>query len=363
MFLAKAGKFFHILTKGSARSLLGKIEGSQGWERPNVVDALRLKIPYPQRVVRSELRRLAQSSLQIRHLSGALKRAVSGPFEYINVGHTDLEDSVFDSLSIAGAQTLRVMIHDMIPLDFPEFTRKGQTEVFDRRVRAVARHADEVICNSVYTKQRVQHYFDRWNSAPKYTVAHLGVESLDPAEAKNRAVERPFFVVLGTIEPRKNHRLLFSVWKKLFTELGKECPYLFVIGPRGWDNSEVFEFLENSPLVGQVIFEMNDVSDPELAGMLAQSNGLLFPSFVEGYGLPALEAINMGVPVLCSDIDVFRELIGETGTFLDPSDVSAWLKPIKNLVLENYQEPEVSNKSQVVTNIFTWCTHFGHVFK
>ena len=132
---------------------------------------------------------------------------------------------------------------------------------------------------------------------------------------------RPYFVMIGTIEPRKNHLLLLHVWRHLATVLPTgQVPELLVIGRRGWENEQVIDLLERcSALVGHVR-EMWRLSDDPVATLLAGACALLLPSFAEGYGMPVPEAISIGVPILCGDLPALREAGGDVPDYLDPLD-------------------------------------------
>jgi len=144
---------------------------------------------------------------------------------------------------------------------------------------------------------------------PPALVAPLGCDALaQPASATQPPFPRPYFVMLGTIESRKNHLLILNVWARLARTMGAHCPLLVIIGQRGWECEQVIDMLDRcADLTGNVI-EMPRCVDGELGAILSHARALLFPSFVEGYGLPLVEALSMGTPVLASDLPVFREL-------------------------------------------------------
>ena len=111
----------------------------------------------------------------------------------------------------------------------------------------------------------------------------------------------PYFVVLGTIEPRKNHLLLLNIWRRL-AEQQRSPPKLVIIGTRGWENEQVLDVLDRSVLVRPHVVEGSGMGDRGLMRLLANARALLMPSFAEGYGLPVVEALSLGTPVVASDI-------------------------------------------------------------
>ncbi|KAF0097019.1 MAG: group 1 glycosyl transferase [Rhodospirillaceae bacterium] len=129
--------------------------------------------------------------------------------------------------------------------------------------------------------------------------------------------------MLGTIETRKNHKLILELWRELQADLGASAPRLLVIGEYGWKGEDVIALLERSTPHG-IVKVYGRLSDAAIAGLLKGARSLLLPSFAEDYGLPLAEALTLGTPVLCSDIPAFREVGGDIPDYLDPADPLAW---------------------------------------
>jgi glycosyltransferase involved in cell wall biosynthesis len=165
---------------------------------------------------------------------------------------------------------------------------------------------------------------------PSVTVAHLGLAPL-PAPARERPIDEPYFVTLGTIEARKNHWLLVQLWRRLVAMHGARAPKLVIIGQRGWECEHVFAALDRCTTLAGAIVERGDLRDVDLTTYLHHAQALLFPSFVEGYGLPLVEGLTAGIPVVASPLPVFRELAGERPVYVDPLDGAAWLARVEEL--------------------------------
>lgn len=195
---------------------------------------------------------------------------------------------------------------------------------------------------------------------PASLAAWLGADPL-PAPDEAPRSQHPTFVTLGTIEARKNHLLLLEIWSDLVKSLGSETPRLLVIGQRGWEADPVFRLLDgNDSLKGHVI-ELNHSTDRELANHLASARALLFPSFTEGYGLPVIEALSTGTPVIASDLPVFREICGDIPAYFSPSDAARW----KEAILD-YARPESAARAAQIERMASfrkpdWDTHFNLV--
>ncbi len=216
------------------------------------------------------------------------------------------------------------MVHDLIPIEYPEYARPSGAILHRRRMQTLADHADAVIVNSAATGRSFRPWIERSGRAIATHVALLGTEPLASAEpvADNR---RPWFVCLGTIEPRKNHLLLLNLWRNMVATLPEaQVPRLVIIGRRGWENEQVLDMLDRCPALRGHVEEINGCSDARLATLLRGARALLMPSFAEGFGMPVAEALSVGVPVVCSDIAAHREVGMDAPDYAAPLDGARW---------------------------------------
>ena len=168
-------------------------------------------------------------------------------------------------------------------------------------------------------------------------------------------LERPFFVTIGTIEPRKNHALLLDVWERLAQRHpATTLPQLFIIGRRGWKNAAVFARLDALPPDGPVR-ELAGLDDGAVAALLLRSRALVMPSRAEGFGLPLTEAAGRGIPVLCAPLPSAIELLGDHAHYLPPDDIAAWTDEIARLA----DQPPLRNAALPPPD---WERHFRTVY-
>ncbi|MDR3532640.1 MAG: glycosyltransferase family 1 protein [Rhodopila sp.] len=212
------------------------------------------------------------------------------------------------------------LIHDVIPLEFPEYGRPGEAARHRRRMATVARLADGVVVNSAATGAALKPYLPPDRAVH---VAPLGV-SVPANDIAPETSERPYFLCVGTIEPRKNHLLLLHLWRHLVARHGNLAPRLIIVGQRGWENENVLDMLHRCTALRGHVVELGSVPDTRLAALLRGARALLMPSFAEGFGLPVAEALAHGTPVLCSDLPALREAGGDVPEYLDPLDTPAW---------------------------------------
>ncbi|WP_096786936.1 glycosyltransferase [Rhodobacter sp. CZR27] len=288
---------------------------------------LRLRQPARARL-EADLRRLALDGCPPWRLASMLRRHLPQGASYLNTGHSNLTDKGLRRLRAAGVR-IAVFVHDVIPLDHPEFARAGVPAVFARKIAAVSAHADLVIHSTADARRRTEARLPR---VPAGIVAPLGVGPLRPDPTSlppGLPPPRPYFVALGTLEPRKNHALLLDVWDALHARLPEaDVPALLILGTRGWADPALFRRLDAGPWRGRTVFEWPGLGDGAVASLLAGAEALLFPSFAEGFGLPPVEAAALGVPVLSSPLPAIRETLSDYPVYLDPADRYLWTETI-----------------------------------
>jgi len=259
---------------------------------------------------------------------------------YLLLSHHHLNKPAVVARAVAKRRAMFVpMVHDLIPLEYPEYARPGEPAKHAARIRTVVEQADAVLVPSHAVKRSLQPYLDAAlrPHVPIWVVPHgvhlraiPGAEAvIAEAETAVQAQKRPYFVCLGTIEPRKNHLLLLNIWRRMVEERGRHAtPGLILIGKRGWENEQVIDMLERCPALQGVVEEHNALPDIEVVRLMKGARALLFPSFAEGYGLPLAEALSLGVPAVCADIPVFREVGSNVVRFLNPIDGEGWRSEI-----------------------------------
>ncbi|BBF71434.1 MAG: glycosyl transferase [Sphingobium sp.] len=290
----------------------------------------------------------------IAHLFALRPRPVpraSRPRVYLQVSphHLDDEEQVGAILRAEGAKFV-TLVHDVIPLSHPEYARPQGAEEHRRRVRTIDAHAAGIIGNSQATIDALAPHMQYGLDGRAVRVAHFGADPQDVFALKGYAgPERPFFVYIATIEPRKNHMLLLNVWRRLVERLGKDAPVLVMVGRRGWEIENVIDMLERGEAVRDHVVEAGELSDREMEELIAGARAMIMPSFIEGFGMPVVEALSAGVPVICSDISAHREVGGDAPDYLDPIDGLGWLR-----LIEAYSQPNSPERDAQIARIAAW---------
>lgn len=262
-----------------------------------------------------------------------LRVAADGPFRlprgalYLNVAQHAFELHRFFRWLDARPDVLPVfLVHDLLPLDHPEFFRTGYGPRFERRMQTILRRARALVVTSEAVRARVSAEYARRGAAPVPIHVQPLASPLGPAAAGDRdegLLGRPYFVVVSTIEPRKNHAMLLHAWRDLAAAMPSP-PKLVVVGAPGWDCDSTLALLDRSPALSRCVIRVSGLPRASLRALVANARALLMPSFAEGYGIPLVEALTLGTPAVASDIPVFHEVTQGLADFLSPLDGTAW---------------------------------------
>ena len=254
---------------------------------------------------------------------------------YLNVAQHALEKHFYFSWLAKRPDVKAVFfVHDLLPLQEPQFWPADHLDIFRRRIACVTRHASAIVTTSGNVEAALREAM-KGAARPDAPIlaapfpSPLALSAPAPAPGAELA-DANYFVVVNTIEPRKNHRLLLDVWREL-AKAGPRPPKLVMIGKRGWKYEEVTGAIAREPALRALIIEAAGLSDAGLRALIAGANALLAPSFAEGYGLPIVEALTLRTPVIASDIPVFREVSQQRAVFRDAGDVGGWVEAAQAL--------------------------------
>lgn len=333
LLLARVPKRQLLLPAAAGADLLGWLEDPASVPRARGLVARLRRADTPRAHADEVLaaRALATGTATGLGLARAIARRLPQGGAWLALGHSNLDPGPWRAL---GPLRRVAMIHDTIPLDFPQFTRPGQDAAFRRRFTAALTRADLVLTVSEATRADVIRWRDRLGLPGRVPVAAVRIgttlAAAAPAEIPaDLPLDRPFFVALGTIEPRKNHALLLDAWPLLARRLPPEAlPRLMILGRRGWENAATFARLDALSR-GAPVIERAGLSDGAVAALLERAHGLVMPSLAEGFGLPLAEAAGRGVPVLATPLPAAREVLaGVPVRWLPGDDPAPWAEAL-----------------------------------
>jgi glycosyltransferase involved in cell wall biosynthesis len=241
----------------------------------------------------------------------------------------------------AARTTIATAIYDLLPLTLPEGNIvEGGREWFDGWLRDAIAQSDALVCISRAVADELIRYLDAqklWRPGLRVGFWHLGSNFTVPrggAGPDSRTAfvrDTRYVLMVGTIEPRKSHAAALDALETLWRQ-GDDLA-LVIAGAEGWMVSGLMTRLRQHPERGKRLFLLEHPTDQEIADLYEHAYGLLFLSKGEGFGLPLVEAASHGVPIVCSDLPVFREVAGDFATYVDADDagilasqLTAWLR-------------------------------------
>ena len=351
--LARTALGYVLLDRAGMQAFYDRLDGGEEWGAADLLSRLPRARNAALMQAESDLRRFALARCLPSGLERMLRREMPSGVSYLNVGHSNLTERVLGAVKTAEGR-IAVLVHDVIPLEYPAFQRSGTVAPFRAKIDRVSRHADLAIYNSKDTQQRSEAQMP--HRVPPGVAAHLGVTT--PIADRNDLPRglppaQPYFVIVGTIEPRKNHSFLLDLWD----EMRPTAPPLLICGSRGWNNAAVFDRLDRLP-TNSPIREMAGLSDPALAALVFGAADMLFPSHAEGFGLPPAEALALGTRVLCNDLPVLHEVLGDKAVYAPLSDAYSW-----KATIEEWAANPPDPCATVTFQAPTWAEHFKTVLK
>lgn len=249
-------------------------------------------------------------------------------------------------------------LHDLIFQFFPEYHLPLNRWFLVNAMPHFLRRADAIIAVSECTKRDAIRFY---NLPPeKITVIYEGVNPAlhrvdDPsrlAEIRTRyAQNQPYLLFVGTIEPRKNIAALVDALSVLrargFTHR------LLIVGRKGWLYQPTFDHVKQAGMSDVVDF-LDFVTDDDLSALLSACDAFVFPSLYEGFGLPPLEALACGAPVICSNTASLPEVVGDAALLVDPRDVNEIANAIERVISNRALRDELRAKGFAQAAKFSW---------
>ena len=234
-----------------------------------------------------------------------------------------------------------VLIHDVIPVTDPEWMTAASSVVFRHWILGVLRHADLLMAVSNYSRSALLEYARKEGlAAPPTEVIRLGAGFRDQQTAPPRAevlarLPGSYALFVSTLEPRKNHRFLMRIWRRLLERHGAvRVPSLVFVGQRGWMVEDLMaELAESRYLDGKIVL-FSDLSDGELKQVYRRCLFSVYPSLLEGFGLPVAESLEQGKLCVASRRAAIPEVGGDLVDYVDPGDEEAALAILERAIFD-----------------------------
>ena len=261
------------------------------------------------------------------------------------------------SARTSGAKVI-FCLYDIIPVSHSNFCDPVKTADFKKFLKDMLMLADGVMCISKAVENELIAYqkniFPQLKTTPLIDYFHLGVDRENLSSNGNVREEvaivfqdkSPVFLMVSTIEPRKNHAFLLDVFERLWSQ--NHQVLLVFVGRVGWEVKELMRRIDLHPKRDSLFFVFHDLNDAELSYCYSHATSLLFPSFAEGFGLPIIEALEHGLPVIASNIPVHREIGKNLLMYIDPNEPET----LMTRVLKILQNEKVDER--YIPNGFQW---------
>lgn len=254
------------------------------------------------------------------------------------------------------------VVHDMAYKAYPETVREKTRKWLNWNLPHSLKRADKIITDSEFSKREVIKYHHI--SEDKIVVMPLGVDferyhnryNLDCVEniKQKYNIDSQYFLYLGTLEPRKNIENIIIAYSKCINKNKQiSFPKLVIAGRKGWMFESIFQKVTELKLEKKVIFT-GYVEDNDTAVLMKGAEIFIFPSIYEGFGLPPLEAMACGTPVITSNVSSLPEVVGNAAITVNPFSTDEISDAIEYISLNENIKKELSEKGLQQAQKFTW---------
>lgn len=259
------------------------------------------------------------------------------------------------------------MVHDISFLRNPLHLQPRHRRFYERWMPVFIKEADHIITVSDFSKKELIAGYDL--APEKISVVYNGVSpAFQPisedaqAEVRNKFFGgHPFFLYLGAIHPRKNILTLIRAYEKFKADTASDF-YLVIAGRPSWYTREVFQAVSNSPWRNEI--QLTGFVEADVARkFMASANALIYPSRYEGFGLPVIEAMASGTPVICSNIASLPEVAGNGALFFDPGEVNELVAHLHSICTDEKLRQKMISHGLDRVKFFSWDTTARSVYK
>lgn len=242
-----------------------------------------------------------------------------------------------------------VTIHDLVWRQFPETMPRRRLWLERALMGPSVQSADRVICVSRFTASEISRFYPA--AMGKCEVIHCGVEETGETVAPRVPLPEEFLLFVGTLEPRKNLPRLLRAFAKLRDD--PAVPPLLIVGALGWGHEDLPGMIAAEGLDSRVQL-MGYLDDAELQWVYSRAKCLLMPSLYEGFGLPVLEAMQHGVPVIVGSTSSLPEVAGDAGLLVNPFSEIDIAQAIQRLMTDRELHRTLAAKAEERASRFSW---------
>lgn len=253
-----------------------------------------------------------------------------------------------------------VTVHDMVYKAFPDTVRARTKYMLDTGLKKSMKRADLIVTDSEFSKSEIIKYFPEYQGKIRVVPCGVDLKKFSPCSDENKiervkkslGIEGEYFLYLGTIEPRKNLERLIEAYGK-FIKNKNNPPKLVLAGAKGWLYDDIFQKVKNLNLDDKVIFTKY-VPSEDINAVMCGALAFVFPSIYEGFGMPPLEAMACGVPVLTSGEASLPEVTGDSALIIDAYSVSSIADGLEKIYSDENLRKRLSREGAERAKNFSW---------
>ncbi len=256
--------------------------------------------------------------------------------------------------------TLNLMsLYDLSFMKYPEYVNSAVKQ-YTKRVKQSLQWTDAILTISESSKKDIVEYLQIPPEqiyvtplASRYHVNYLADELIQELDKNiNYDFSRPYLLFVSTIEPRKNITSILSAFNLLKSKY--KIPHnLVLIGQKGWKYEPIFQEIERSPWK-EKIYHLDYLSDELVALFYSRADVFVYPSHYEGFGLPVLEAMTLGAPVVTSNTSSLPEVAGDAALLINPDDVEELTTVILQIISDSQIRAQLVKKGKHQASLFSW---------
>jgi glycosyltransferase involved in cell wall biosynthesis len=267
-----------------------------------------------------------------------------------------------DVVQLAPAGVAQVAtVFDLSPLHWPEYHLSRNVELFKHKMAHLSKHADRIIAISQATADDLAAHYPA--AAAQVDIVHCGVDAafrpvtdraaLADVRRKYGIPAPDYLLFVGTLEPRKNLVRLVEAYAAVYATEGAATPPLVLAGSRGWHDQPIFGAVEQWQMQDHIHFT-GPVAEEDLPALYSGADCFIYPSLFEGFGLPVLEAMACGAPVITSNTSSLPEVAGDAALLVPPQDVDALAGALGRLLNDAALRTELRQRGLAQAARFSW---------
>lgn len=300
----------------------------------------------------------------IAHFSGLLYRTASVvlpiPHKWFFKQKSDITH-FFNYIAPPGVDGKTVItVHDMVYRTYPETVRGRTKKILDMGLASSMKRADMIVTVSEFSKSEIIRYFPQHESKIRVVPCGVDLDRFKPCQQPERipevkkklGIEGEYFLYVGTIEPRKNLERLINAYN-IFCQHEKDAPKLVLAGGKGWLYDGIFQRVTDLKLEEKVLFTQY-IPDEDMNPLMCGALAFVFPSIYEGFGIPPLEAMACGVPVLASNAASLPEVTGDCAVTCDPYSEEEIAEGLRRLYSDSELRADLSRRGLERAKTLTW---------